>query len=158
MKYGPNDNVVSYDRGETMSQTDRFRKREYEKEEKWRRYILHGTVSNKLEELEELKGKKLEGERGVRCEDKDDLRVAEAKVDESKQMDLAKDDKRVCTTCGGIKGTFMNLRIHEDTNSKEIARELLLGQSEMEVERHRAGRIIKGRITFENKEAYRMKR
>lgn len=65
--------------------------------------ILHGTVSSKLEEL---KGKKLEGG-GVSCEEKDDLWVAEAMVDESKQVDLAKVDKRVSTTCGGITGTFM---------------------------------------------------
>jgi len=38
-------------------------------------------------------------------EDEDDLRVDEAKVDESKQMDFAKVEKRVRTTGGGSTGT-----------------------------------------------------
>ncbi|KAL1828960.1 hypothetical protein ACET3Z_007372 [Daucus carota] len=46
---------------------------------------------------------------------KDDLRVDEAKVDESKQMDFAKVEKRVLTTGGGSTGTVRNLRIREDT-------------------------------------------
>uniref|UniRef100_A0A7N0VJ13 Pre-mRNA-splicing factor SLU7 n=1 Tax=Kalanchoe fedtschenkoi TaxID=63787 RepID=A0A7N0VJ13_KALFE len=48
-------------------------------------------------------------------EDEDDLRVNEAKVDESKQMDFAKVEKRVRTTVGGSTGTVRNLRIREDT-------------------------------------------
>ncbi|KAB2602286.1 pre-mRNA-splicing factor SLU7-A-like [Pyrus ussuriensis x Pyrus communis] len=48
-------------------------------------------------------------------EDEDDLRVDEAKVDESKQMDFAKVEKRVRTTGGGSTGTVRNLRIREDT-------------------------------------------
>jgi pre-mRNA-processing factor SLU7 len=47
--------------------------------------------------------------------DEDDLRVDEAKVDESKQMDFAKVEKRVRTTGGGSTGTVRNLRIREDT-------------------------------------------
>ncbi|KAG5106464.1 hypothetical protein JHK82_043434 [Glycine max] len=149
-------------------------------------------------------------------EDEDDLRVDEAKVDESKQMDFAKVEKRVRTTGGGSTGTVRNLRIREDTakyllnldvnsahydpktrsmredplpdadpNEKfylgdnqyrnsgqalefkelnihaweafdkgqdygnaadedKLPRELLLGQSERQVEYDRAGRIIKG--------------
>ena len=38
-----------------------------------------------------------------------------AKVDESKQMDFAKVEKRVRTTGGGSTGTVRNLRIREDT-------------------------------------------
>lgn len=45
----------------------------------------------------------------------DDLRIDEAKVDESKQMDFAKVEKRVRTTGGGSTGTVRNLRIREDT-------------------------------------------
>uniref|UniRef100_A0A803LFB5 Pre-mRNA-splicing factor SLU7 n=1 Tax=Chenopodium quinoa TaxID=63459 RepID=A0A803LFB5_CHEQI len=41
--------------------------------------------------------------------------VDEAKVDESKQMDFAKVEKRVRTTGGGSTGTVRNLRIREDT-------------------------------------------
>ncbi|AEE86756.1 unnamed protein product [Arabidopsis thaliana] len=48
-------------------------------------------------------------------EDLDDLRVDEAKVDESRQMDFAKVEKRVRTTGGGSTGTVRNLRIREDT-------------------------------------------
>ncbi|GBG91669.1 hypothetical protein CBR_g52748 [Chara braunii] len=39
----------------------------------------------------------------------------EARVDESKQMDFAKVEKRVRTTGGGSTGTVRNLRIREDT-------------------------------------------
>ncbi|XP_074316646.1 pre-mRNA-splicing factor SLU7-like [Silene latifolia] len=48
-------------------------------------------------------------------DDGDDLKVDEAKVDESKQMDFAKIEKRVRTTGGGSTGTVRNLRIREDT-------------------------------------------
>ncbi|KAK1260838.1 Pre-mRNA-splicing factor SLU7 [Acorus gramineus] len=44
-----------------------------------------------------------------------DYDVDEAKVDESKQMDFAKVEKRVRTTGGGSTGTVRNLRIREDT-------------------------------------------
>nr|DAD23092.1 TPA_asm: hypothetical protein HUJ06_024555 [Nelumbo nucifera] len=53
------------------------------------------------------------------CPDEDDdedaMKVDEAKVDESKQMDFAKIEKRVRTTGGGSTGTVRNLRIREDT-------------------------------------------
>ncbi|XP_020873646.1 pre-mRNA-splicing factor SLU7-A-like isoform X2 [Arabidopsis lyrata subsp. lyrata] len=47
-------------------------------------------------------------------EEDDDLRVDEAKVDGSKQMDFAKVEKRVRSTGGGSTGTVRNLRIRED--------------------------------------------
>ncbi|KAJ1433928.1 Pre-mRNA splicing Prp18-interacting factor [Sesbania bispinosa] len=140
-----------------------------------------------------------EGSASDEDEDEDDLRVDEAKVDESKQMDFAKVEKRVRTTGGGSTGTVRNLRIREDTaniflilmsilhimiprqgpcvkilsqmqiqmkshegelksqtkdtiiekygnaaDEDKLPRELLLGQSERQVEYDRAGRIIKG--------------
>ncbi|KAH6798632.1 Pre-mRNA splicing Prp18-interacting factor [Perilla frutescens var. frutescens] len=48
-------------------------------------------------------------------DNEDSLKVDEAKVDESKQMDFAKVEKRVRTTGGGSTGTVRNLRIREDT-------------------------------------------
>ncbi|CAL9247500.1 unnamed protein product [Arabidopsis halleri] len=46
--------------------------------------------------------------------EEEDLRVDEAKIDESKQVDFAKVKKRVRTTDGGSTGTVRNLRIRED--------------------------------------------
>ncbi|GJR26586.1 pre-mRNA-splicing factor SLU7-like protein [Tanacetum coccineum] len=48
-------------------------------------------------------------------DNEDSLKVGEAKVDESKQMDFAKVEKRVHTTGGGSTGTVRKLRIREDT-------------------------------------------
>ncbi|XP_057829103.1 pre-mRNA-splicing factor SLU7 [Cryptomeria japonica] len=56
-----------------------------------------------------------EGEDSDEEDDEDALKVDEAKVDESKQMDFAKVEKRVRTTGGGSTGTVRNLRIREDT-------------------------------------------
>ncbi|KAH7838978.1 hypothetical protein Vadar_033345 [Vaccinium darrowii] len=69
-----------------------------------------------LKKLEEKNGNRI-GEDGVSDEDDnaDDLTVDEAKVEESKQMDFAKVEKRVRTTGGGSTGTVRNLRIREDT-------------------------------------------
>lgn len=47
-------------------------------------------------------------------EDEDALKVDEAKIGRSKQMDFAKVEKRVRTTGGGSTGTVRNLRIRED--------------------------------------------
>lgn len=66
-----------------------------------------------LKKLEEKSNNQID-EGGV-SDDEDDLRVDEAKVDESKQMDFAKVEKRVRTTGGGSTGTVRNLRIREDT-------------------------------------------
>ncbi|XP_041005921.1 pre-mRNA-splicing factor SLU7-A isoform X3 [Juglans microcarpa x Juglans regia] len=85
----------------------------YEARDEARRKYLKDQQLKKLEE----KNNNENGEAGVSDEedDEDDLRVDEAKVDESKQMDFAKVEKRVRTTGGGSTGTVRNLRIREDT-------------------------------------------
>ncbi|KAI3726682.1 hypothetical protein L1987_66482 [Smallanthus sonchifolius] len=65
--------------------------------------------------LKEQKLKELEEGFSGDEDDEDFLKVDEAKVDESKQMDFAKVEKRVRTTGGGSTGTVRNLRIREDT-------------------------------------------
>ncbi|CAA7028070.1 unnamed protein product [Microthlaspi erraticum] len=69
--------------------------------------------------LKEEKIKKLEGSDGADQEEEEDgddeLRVDEAKVDESKQKGFGKVEKRVRTTGGGSTGSVRNLRIREDT-------------------------------------------
>ncbi|KAK7271057.1 hypothetical protein RJT34_26652 [Clitoria ternatea] len=71
----------------------------------------------KEQQLKKLEKSNQNGEDAASDEDEeeDDLRVDEAKVDESKQMDFAKVEKRVRTTGGGSTGTVRNLRIREDT-------------------------------------------
>ncbi|KAB2061956.1 hypothetical protein ES319_A10G121300v1 [Gossypium barbadense] len=82
-----------------------------------RRKYLKEQQLKKLEE----KNSKNDGEGGGGGEDSDEdddddeLKVDEAKVDESKQMDFAKVEKRVRTTGGGSTGSVRNLRIREDT-------------------------------------------
>ncbi|KAL9410868.1 hypothetical protein AB3S75_044610 [Citrus x aurantiifolia] len=85
----------------------------YEARDEARRKYLKEQQLKKLEE----KNSKQNGEGGVSDEDDDEdaLKVDEAKVDESKQMDFAKVEKRVRTTGGGSTGTVRNLRIREDT-------------------------------------------
>ncbi|KAH9682042.1 pre-mRNA-splicing factor SLU7 [Citrus sinensis] len=85
----------------------------YEARDEARRKYLKEQQLKKLEE----KNSKQNGEGGVSEEDDDEdaLKVDEAKVDESKQMDFAKVEKRVRTTGGGSTGTVRNLRIREDT-------------------------------------------
>ncbi|KAF5741900.1 pre-mRNA-splicing factor SLU7 [Tripterygium wilfordii] len=85
----------------------------YEARDEARKKYLKDQQLRKLEE----KNSKEDGENAVSDEDddEDDLRVDEAKVDESKQMDFAKVEKRVRTTGGGSTGTVRNLRIREDT-------------------------------------------
>lgn len=85
----------------------------YEAREAARRTYLKEQQFKKLEE----KNGNQNVENGASDEDndEDDLRVDEAKVDESKQMDFAKVEKRVRTTGGGSTGTVRNLRIREDT-------------------------------------------
>ncbi|KAG6662724.1 hypothetical protein CIPAW_03G264000 [Carya illinoinensis] len=75
----------------------------YEARDEARRKYLKDQQLKKLEE----KNNNQNGEAGVSDEedDEDDLRVDEAKVDESKQMDFAKVEKRVRTTGGGSTGT-----------------------------------------------------
>ncbi|KAH7522089.1 hypothetical protein FEM48_Zijuj07G0100800 [Ziziphus jujuba var. spinosa] len=74
-----------------------------------RRKYLKEQRHKRLEE----KNNKQNGEGEV--SDEDALEVDEAKIDESKQMDFAKVEKRVRTTSGGSTGTVRNLRIREDT-------------------------------------------
>ncbi|KAJ7972691.1 pre-mRNA-splicing factor SLU7 [Quillaja saponaria] len=71
----------------------------------------------KEQQLKKLEKNNQNGENAVSDgeEEEDDLRVDEAKVDVSKQMDFAKVEKRVHTTGGGSTGTVRNLRIREDT-------------------------------------------
>ncbi|KAK9931135.1 hypothetical protein M0R45_018430 [Rubus argutus] len=85
----------------------------YEARDEARRKYLKVQQLKKLEE----KNSKHNGEGEVSDDDEyeDALKVDEAKVDESKQMDFAKVEKRVRTTGGGSTGTVRNLRIREDT-------------------------------------------
>ncbi|RWV88278.1 hypothetical protein BHE74_00028239, partial [Ensete ventricosum] len=168
-----------------------------------RKYLKEEQLKN----LEEKNNKKDDKDSGSDDDDDDDyLKVDEAKVDESKQMDFAKVEKRVRTTGGGSTGTgdnqnrvggqaleFKQLNIHaweafekgqdihmqaapsqaellfknykiikdklknktKDTimekygnaaSEEALPRELLLGQSEREIEYDRAGRIIRGQF------------
>ncbi|KAK4408146.1 Pre-splicing factor SLU7 [Sesamum angolense] len=202
----------------------------YEARDEARSKFLKDQQLKKLEE----KNNNQNEEDGVSDDDdnEDSLKVDEAKVDESKQMDFAKVEKRVRTTGGGSTGTVRNLRIREDTakyllnldvnsahydpktrsmredpfqiriqmrnsileiitidrssqaellyksfkinkeklksqtkdtimekygnaaTEEELPRELLLGQSEREVEYDRAGRIIRGQETALPKSKY----
>lgn len=76
---------------------------QYEAREEARRKYLKEQQLKKLEE----KNNNQNGEGAVSDEDddEDELKVDEAKVDESKQMDFAKVEKRVRTTGGGSTGT-----------------------------------------------------
>lgn len=86
-------------------------------------YETRDEARRKYQKEQQLK--KLEEKKGVADEeakdsdddedDEEDGEVDEAKVDESKQMDFAKVEKRVRTTGGGSTGTVRNLRIREDT-------------------------------------------
>ncbi|KAF8392197.1 hypothetical protein HHK36_022539 [Tetracentron sinense] len=95
----------------------------YEARDEARRKYLKEQQLKKLEEKNNNQNGEGEGEVEVEGEgevsdeedDEDALKVDEAKVDESKQMDFAKVEKRVRTTGGGSTGTVRNLRIREDT-------------------------------------------
>nr|GME20645.1 pre-mRNA-splicing factor SLU7-A-like [Ipomoea batatas] len=135
-----------------------------------------------LKKLEEKNNNNQNKEGDASDDDDDDdedledaLKVDEAKVDESNQMDFAKVEKRVRTTGGGSTGTaapsqaellHKNYKINKEklksktketimekygnaANDEALPRELLLGQSEREVEYDRAGRIVKGQVIFE---------
>ncbi|XP_030507909.2 pre-mRNA-splicing factor SLU7 isoform X2 [Cannabis sativa] len=83
----------------------------YEARDEARRKYLKEQQLKKLEE----KNNKSD-EEGASSDDEfeDGLKVDEAKIDESKQMDFAKVEKRRRTTGGGSTGTVRNLRIRED--------------------------------------------
>nr|DAD19892.1 TPA_asm: hypothetical protein HUJ06_021355 [Nelumbo nucifera] len=84
----------------------------YEARDEARRQHIKQQQLKKLEE----NNKNNSGSEGSdEDEDEDVLKLDEAKVDESKQMDFAKVRKRVRTTGGGSTGTVRNLRIREDT-------------------------------------------
>ncbi|CAL9226295.1 unnamed protein product [Arabidopsis halleri] len=104
-------------------------------------------------------------------EEDDDLRVDEAKVDGSKQMDFAKDmhmqaapsraeflykkvkagkDKLKSQTKDAIMGKYGNAATQD-----EILMELLLGQSKRQVEYDLAGRILKGHVVVLPKSKYK---
>ncbi|KAK1402897.1 Pre-mRNA-splicing factor SLU7 [Heracleum sosnowskyi] len=86
----------------------------YEAQDEARKKILK---DQQLKKLEERRKNNQDGGGGVGDDEEieDDLRVDEAKVDESRQMDFGKVEKRVRTTGGGSTGTVRNLRIREDT-------------------------------------------
>lgn len=85
---------------------------DYEAREEARKKYLKEQQLNKLEE----KDGEQDGENvGSEEDEEDGLKIDEAKVDESSQMDFAKVEKRVRTTGGGSTGTVRNLRIREDT-------------------------------------------
>eukprot|EP00271_Cylindrocystis_brebissonii_P005114 TRINITY_DN17059_c0_g1_i1.p1 TRINITY_DN17059_c0_g1~~TRINITY_DN17059_c0_g1_i1.p1 ORF type:complete len:547 (+),score=149.52 TRINITY_DN17059_c0_g1_i1:120-1760(+) len=71
----------------------------------------------KEQQLKRLADKKEEPKEGEEDEDgmEDFAEEEEEKVDESKQVDFAKVERRVRTTGGGSTGTVRNLRIREDT-------------------------------------------
>lgn len=73
----------------------------YEARDEARKKYLKEQQLKKLEKSDQNG----EGSASDEDEDEDDLRVDEAKVDESKQMDFAKVEKRVRTTGGGSTGT-----------------------------------------------------
>ncbi|GMP55515.1 hypothetical protein CsSME_00020312 [Camellia sinensis var. sinensis] len=71
-------------------------------------YDAKHDLWNAVKKLEEKNSNHIE-------EDNEDaLKVDEAKVDDSKQMDFAKVEKRICTAGGGSTGTVRNLLIRED--------------------------------------------
>ncbi|KAH0435611.1 hypothetical protein IEQ34_026560 [Dendrobium chrysotoxum] len=75
----------------------------FETREEVRRKYLKEQQIKKLEEKQ--RNPDNEGIVSDEDDDEDDLKVDEAKVDESKQMDFAKVEKRVRTTGGGSTGT-----------------------------------------------------
>ncbi|RLN04488.1 hypothetical protein C2845_PM13G01910 [Panicum miliaceum] len=89
---------------------------DYEAREEARKKYLKEQQLKKLEEKDSEKDGEKDGENaGSEDDEEDGLRIDEAKVDESAQMDFAKVEKRVRTTGGGSTGTVRNLRIREDT-------------------------------------------
>ncbi|AEE78093.1 putative protein [Arabidopsis thaliana] len=94
---GKRDRWNGYDPSSYCHVRDRHEAKENARE----KYLNEQQLIAKLEE------KNIDGE-------EEDLRVDEAKIDESMQVDFAKVKKRVRTTDGGSKGTVRNLRIRED--------------------------------------------
>jgi pre-mRNA-processing factor SLU7 len=92
---------------------------DYEAREEARKKYLK---EQQLKKLEEKDGEKDAENAGSEDDEEDGLRIDEAKVDESAQMDFAKVEKRVRTTGGGSTGTVRYVLI-----GKYILFLLLLG-------------------------------
>lgn len=89
---------------------------DYEAREEARKKYLKEQQLKKLEEKDTEKDGEKDGENaGSEDDEEDGLRIDEAKVDESAQMDFAKVEKRVRTTGGGSTGTvrYAVLREHK---------------------------------------------
>ncbi|MBA0570763.1 hypothetical protein Golob_004375, partial [Gossypium lobatum] len=136
-KSDPNYTKSWYDRGAKIFQAEKYRKgacencgamthdakscmeRPRKKGAKWTN--MHIAPDEKIETFElDYDGKRdrwngYDASTYARVIERYEARVDEAKVDESKQMDFAKVEKRVRTTGGGSTGTVRNLRIREDT-------------------------------------------
>jgi pre-mRNA-processing factor SLU7 len=78
---------------------------DYEAREEARKKYLKEQQLKKLEEKDSEKDGEKNDENSGSEDDEDGLRIDEAKVDESAQMDFAKVEKRVRTTGGGSTGT-----------------------------------------------------
>ncbi|XP_019188423.1 PREDICTED: pre-mRNA-splicing factor SLU7-like isoform X2 [Ipomoea nil] len=109
---GKRDRWNGYDAASYVHVVERYEARD----EARKKYLKE----QQLKKLEEKNNNNQNKEGDVLSDDDDEdledaLKVDEAKVDESNQMDFAKVEKRVRTTGGGSTGTVRNLRIREDT-------------------------------------------
>lgn len=104
---GKRDRYNGYDAATYASVIERYEARD----EARKTYLKE----QQLKKLEEKNNENKEVGESDEEDLEDALKVDEAKVDESKQMDFAKVEKRVRTTGGGSTGTVRNLRIREDT-------------------------------------------
>ncbi|KAK8670947.1 hypothetical protein V6N13_037559 [Hibiscus sabdariffa] len=82
------------------------------KQDRWNGYdaSTYARVIERYEARDEARRKYLKEQQLKKLEEKN------TKVDEIKQMEFAKVEKRVRTTGGGSTGTVRNLRIREDTS------------------------------------------
>ncbi|GBG92225.1 hypothetical protein CBR_g54768 [Chara braunii] len=97
---------------DTFQKRDEARRKFVKEQELKKKFSLTSSESDKGGEDKD----KNSGEEDDDESSEDEVEVQdEAKVDESKQMDFAKVEKRVRTTGGGSTGTVRNLRIREDT-------------------------------------------
>ncbi|KAF9615251.1 hypothetical protein IFM89_022513 [Coptis chinensis] len=87
----------------------------YKARDEARRKYLKEQQRKKLEEKNSNPSEQVEVSEEEEEDDEDSLKVDEAKVVESKQMDFAKVEKRAHSNRGGGHRTVRNLRIREDT-------------------------------------------